>query len=76
MYLAGERAESEGIKKSAVTDDATVCVGDCFATRPAAAGLRPLIQKHNLGTVNHIGLNPSCYVHKFLNLGYPYHVMV
>lgn len=76
MYLAGKRAESEGIKKSAVTDDAAIGIGNHFPSMPTAAGLRPLIQKHNFSTVDNVRLNPSCYVHKFLYLRYPYHVMV
>lgn len=69
IYLATKGAKSEGVKEAALTNLASV--GDSFS-RP---GLRPLIQEHNSGTVDNVGLD-SGNVKKFLNLRNPNHIMV
>lgn len=68
-HLASKRAEREGIKEGAVADEAGV--GDTF-TRP---WLWPLVQEHYPSTIYYVCLNP-CYVHIFLNLRHPYHIVV
>jgi len=68
-YLTTKRAEAEGIKEAAITDLAGI--GDPFS----GPWLRPLIQEHNLGTVDNVSLN-ACDVQKFLYLRHPYHIMV
>lgn len=69
IYLATKRAESEGIKETTLTNFASI--SDPF-TGP---WLRPLIQEHNLCTVDNVGLNCS-YVQILLNLRNPNHIMV
>lgn len=51
MYLAAKRAESEGVEEAPLTNFTSV--GDTFA-RPR---LGPLIQEHNFGAVDNVGLN-------------------
>lgn len=68
-YLATKRAESERIEEATVTD--LTGIGDTL-TRPR---LWSLIQEYNSCTVYNVRLDPT-YVHIFLNLRYPYHIMV
>ncbi|KAA0032094.1 hypothetical protein E6C27_scaffold223G00720 [Cucumis melo var. makuwa] len=59
----------EGIKKRTMTDEADI--SESFRrTR-----LRAFVQEHNPCTVNDVSLNSS-YVHKFLYLTHPDHIMV
>lgn len=69
IQLASERTESERVGKAAVTDLAIV--GDALP-RP---GLRPLIEKHNLGAVDDIGLNARD-VDVPLDFIHPHHIMI
>lgn len=69
FYLATKRTESEEINEAAITDLAGV--DNTFTW----SRLRSLVQEDNLSTVNHICLN-SCYVQKFLNFRYSYHIVI
>lgn len=46
--------------------------GDTFAARP---WLGALVEEHDLGIVDDVGLNTT-YVNKFLNLTHPSNIMV
>lgn len=59
----------EGVKEAPVTNAAGV--GDAFA----GPRLRTVVQKHNLGAIDDVCLNPG-NVQILLNLANPYHIMV
>lgn len=67
--LAAEGAESEGVGEAAVADLASE--GDALA----GARLRPFVQEHNLGAVDHIRLN-AADVDVPLDFAHPHHIMV
>lgn len=67
--LAAEGAESEGVGEAAVAYLAGE--GDAFT----GAGLRPFVQEHNLGAVDHIRLN-AADVDVPLDFANPHHIMI
>jgi len=68
-YLAAKRAESERIEEAAFAD--FTGVGDAFA----GPRLRAFVQEYDSGAVNNVGLDAG-NVEDFLNLRYPYHIVV
>ena len=68
-YLAAERAEAEGVEEAAIAYLAGV--GDAFS----GAGLRALVQEHNLSAVDYVCLN-TAYVQVLLNFIHSDHIVV